>query len=299
MSGFLSSLAARSFGMEAGMRPRLASLFEPTRGANSALYAAPRFAPPVTETVVETEAFGPGTRAQIRSRDAEHLAPGAHAAGAVSSEDPMHEAGEIERDKRSRVASRLIPREANLVTRPSERSLPVPLLRDPATSAVSRRSSAPPRTQDESAQAEASVFAPAASPITQPSATGEDGLRAQRNGEIHPANANAQPTALNLNVETDGNHSLVTPASAFRGLLEQMRNAASALNAAVAAPAKGRPVSSVAETNSAAENSIHVTIGRIEVRAIAENKLERPARSASPVMGLEEYLQRHAQRGGK
>jgi hypothetical protein len=310
MSGFLSSLAARSFGLETGIRPRLASLFELARGASSALYAAQAFAPAVTETAAETEAFAEGMHEQIPSRDAHHPMHGVRGvrdAGAVSFEDPTRELGEIEADARrergSRVAARPIPRETNLVSRSNEgENLLIPISRYPAAPAVAKRSSAPAgeaRTQDGIAQTESSEFAPAASPMAQPGASAEEVRPAQRNGVPDRANANAQPAASNSNFETSESHSLVTPASTFAGLLEQMRNAASAMNAAAAAPAKGRATGSAAATDSAPESSVHVTIGRIEVRAVAENKGVSPARSASPVMGLEEYLHLRAQRGGK
>lgn len=44
--------------------------------------------------------------------------------------------------------------------------------------------------------------------------------------------------------------------------------------------------------------NVHVTIGRIEVRAIAEPSPQRQARSESPVMTLKEYLETRA-RGGR
>jgi len=42
---------------------------------------------------------------------------------------------------------------------------------------------------------------------------------------------------------------------------------------------------------------VHVTIGRIEVRAISEGRAPVRERSASPVMGLDQYLRSQAQRG--
>jgi len=47
------------------------------------------------------------------------------------------------------------------------------------------------------------------------------------------------------------------------------------------------------------EPTVQVTIGRIEVRANSESKPVVASRRASPVMSLEEYLQRRTQRGGQ
>jgi hypothetical protein len=47
------------------------------------------------------------------------------------------------------------------------------------------------------------------------------------------------------------------------------------------------------------EPVIHVSIGRIEVRAIAENQNARKPREAPPVMGLDEYLRQRARGAGR
>jgi hypothetical protein len=45
------------------------------------------------------------------------------------------------------------------------------------------------------------------------------------------------------------------------------------------------------------ETVIHVTIGRIEVRATPETPPARKAHPAAPVTGLDEYLRSRAKRG--
>jgi hypothetical protein len=49
----------------------------------------------------------------------------------------------------------------------------------------------------------------------------------------------------------------------------------------------------------ATQPDVQVTIGRIEVRAAMEAPPNRPPRADSPVIGLDEYLRRHRQRGGR
>jgi len=54
------------------------------------------------------------------------------------------------------------------------------------------------------------------------------------------------------------------------------------------------------KASAGAEPDVHVTIGRIEVRANAEAPSpNRSARVSSPEMTLDEYLRRHRQRGGR
>jgi hypothetical protein len=47
------------------------------------------------------------------------------------------------------------------------------------------------------------------------------------------------------------------------------------------------------------ERDVHVTIGRIEVRATSGEKTPVRNRHVSPVMGLDEYLRRQARGGGR
>jgi hypothetical protein len=60
-----------------------------------------------------------------------------------------------------------------------------------------------------------------------------------------------------------------------------------------AQPAKPYP------TTRQSDPDVHVTIGRIEVRAIPESNPKRAVGSPSPVMGLDEYLRSRAQRDGR
>jgi hypothetical protein len=55
----------------------------------------------------------------------------------------------------------------------------------------------------------------------------------------------------------------------------------------------------VGQAQNGIEPAVHVTIGRIEVRAIPEQAPRRRERPASPVMGLEEYLTRRRPGGSR
>ena len=60
MTDFLTNLTARSFGTEAAILPRVASLFEPVSAVDSALREAPAAEPiePATSREVETASDG-------------------------------------------------------------------------------------------------------------------------------------------------------------------------------------------------------------------------------------------------
>jgi hypothetical protein len=60
-----------------------------------------------------------------------------------------------------------------------------------------------------------------------------------------------------------------------------------------------KPADAPVKVAAAAMPSIEVTIGHIEVRATASTLHARPARPASPVVGLEEYLRRRAERSSE
>lgn len=95
---------------------------------------------------------------------------------------------------------------------------------------------------------------------------------------------------------------------AERGLLVPSRRgveiAADLQNAVSAWSAKPRergdgPQRATMEEAAQAERHVHVTIGRIEVRAASGEKAPARERPVSPVMGLDEYLRRQVRRGGQ
>jgi len=74
----------------------------------------------------------------------------------------------------------------------------------------------------------------------------------------------------------------------------------SSVSAASVTPQTRRVALRGAESDhSHAERNVHVTIGRIEVRATSGEKAAVQERPTSPVMGLDEYLRRQARRGGQ
>ncbi|HUH61507.1 MAG TPA: hypothetical protein VLZ50_00865 [Terracidiphilus sp.] len=92
---------------------------------------------------------------------------------------------------------------------------------------------------------------------------------------------------------------LMPPSQTIADLAERMRDAAALMNAAIVAPKRESSRDIDRSAMAAAEPVVHVTIGWVEVRATTETQRESKAKVASPVMGLEDYLQRRAQRGGQ
>ncbi len=88
---------------------------------------------------------------------------------------------------------------------------------------------------------------------------------------------------------------LLIPPPIAVGIAADMERAASAWERS------SPPTGEIRETRDAsrdvAEPDIHVTIGRIDVRAVPEGKAAARPRAASPVMGLDEYLRQQARRG--
>ena len=62
MSDFLTSLTARSFVTETGIRPRVASLFEPVDGVDATVRETPSTEPIETTVAREVEVQSDGTR---------------------------------------------------------------------------------------------------------------------------------------------------------------------------------------------------------------------------------------------
>lgn len=269
MTDFLTSLAARSFGTETAIRPRVASLFEPVRNGDTALREQHAAEPMQTAIVreVEVESQGepnmskptpPTLREDIQGRDAKHFAD-VNPAAAV-----------------------LPPRED------SER----------------RRTTV---LADETREKEDTVFAAKTRPRRELSSHEENAIESEpelRSGSEDGAAKRASARAPAVSpardefVEKDHRGLVLTPKVATE-LTAQMRTAALAMNAGLSAPARERARMALPALAAEPEPSVHVTIGRIEVRATSEIKHTDRPRPASPVMSLEEYLHRRTQRGGQ
>lgn len=287
MRDFFTGLAARSFAAETGVRPRLASIFEPARNL------AP--APMGLSVGREAEQEGiaaPDERQRYktsRGPSAElHLPTDAlRASRELQRHNPTRLSVE-ERSEDNRVKLVSSKRASDGQASAPDALRPAPVLGPSpenisaaaamrAEISIETRAFAPPRPRADRDEIEAGIQRPV------------DASRVSHDGRKRasvPAQEGKQENDL----------ALARSAGAFADLAARMRDVASVMNAA---PARRSDGGFDHRATSAAEPIVHVTIGRVEVRATAEAPREKRSRPASPVMGLDEYLRRTAQRGGQ
>jgi hypothetical protein len=270
MTDFLTSLTARSFGNETGIRPRAASLFEPLRTEDSVPREAPTAEPNETAISREVDAASGGER---RMRPPDLTKPESEKA-----KEAMHDAQE---DLSSVVASQ--PR---------------------GDSAGRKRSISDTKGWQEEDSAVAATVPPRRFSTSQRQTSSETYASSFPYSHLDAAPKWVSPKVSGSSlsrgefVEKD-NRGLVVPPKVAAGVAMQMGNAAAAMNAEPGAPKREKASSASPALTTASEPSVHVTIGRIEVRAVSESKPAGRARAASPVMSLEEYLHRRTQRGDR
>jgi hypothetical protein len=268
MTDFLTSLTARSFGTETAIRPRVASLFEPVRNGDAALREPA--AEPIESTIareVEVQSDGeqkrsrpsPALREDGKASNAKHFADANSVSPLVSPP----------RDHSERPRTTVLANE----TREKEDTVVAARVR--------------PRTEMHSEEEDASESEPALR------SDSEDGAPKRVSTRVAAASASRDES-------TENDHrGLVLPPKIFPELTAQMKNAAVAMNVGPGTPKKEKAGNTWPAMAPEPEPSVHVTIGRIEVRAISESKPVGRPRAASPVMSLEEYLHRRTQRGGQ
>jgi len=269
MTDFLTSLTARSFSTETAIRPRVASLFEPVRNGDAALQEAPAAESIETTIAREVEVESDGERKRSRSAPA------------------------LRRDAKTSDAKHSA--EANSVS---------PVVSPPRD--VSER----PRTTvfaDETRKKEDTVVAAKVRPrrvrVSQEENANESepALRSgSEEGTPKRVSTRAAAASVSRDESTENDHrGLVLPPKLFPELRAQMKNAALAMNVGPGTPKREQAGSAWPALAAEPEPNVHVTIGRIEVRATSESKPVGRLRTASPVMSLEEYLHRRTQRGGQ
>jgi hypothetical protein len=269
MTDFLTSLMARSFGTETAIRPRVASLFEPVRNGDTALREQHAAEPMETAIAREVEVESQG----------EHT---------VSTPTPST----LREDIQGRDAKHIADANAAAAVLP------------PREDSERRRTAV---LADKTREKEDTVFAAKMRPRGEVdsheanSVESEPELRSDSEaGKSRRASARALAVspARDEFVEKDHRELVLRPKVATE-LTAQMKTAALAMNAGLSAPARERARMALPALAAEPEPSVHVTIGRIEVRATSEIKQTGRPRPASPVMSLKEYLHRCTQRGGQ
>lgn len=288
MTDFLTGLTARSFGAVTAIRPRLASLFEPAHNGQTALEAAPP-EQIVTAVASEVEAASDGER-QTRPVPA-LLKDGRR--------NDAKRASNVLDDERGEQQDPVVAAQGRSFSLRSDSE-------DDASSRTSIHA-------DETRQQEDPVIAVKVRPrrtllsqaensdVSHPLSFVRSDLRPpleESTPKRVPAEAPGASPPRDDSSEVN-NRGLVLPPKVVSELIAQMKNAASGINAGSGTPAREKARSASPALAAEPEPSVHVTIGRIEVRATSDSKPVGRPRAASPVMSLEDYLHRRTQRGDR
>ncbi len=259
MSDFVSSLISRSFAGQPALRPRAASLFEPTVAADFAHAEAPRprSAETASEVDVEQEAIpNAGRQATFRNQRVPQIEQSRDANPAASFSSQVTPARRALAGAEERMQEPVVPtvRPHKTPTRVNPGRVHDPTIEDaaliePASRSLSARMPAPPHPRELAVQTE-----PLPQVLIATQAVPEIAVAQQR--------AASQPDE---HIQTRRQRRGADPSPLVKAT---------------------------------AESTINVTIGTVEVRATMESK-PAPGRapSASPVMSLHDYLQRR-QAGG-
>jgi|SRR5579871_5521360 len=255
MMDFVSSLITRSFTEQPVLRPRLASLFEPAANADFAPAEAARSED--TRLVHEVEVDREATpNAERVARAVRHERPPAQNQSPVVA--PMLSPGAM--------SLRFVP--AMVEEHLQERN------------AVSRARKAPSAVREE----------PEIGAAIEPRTKATDAASRPFSASL-PSAANAPERTA----QRDPREQLVIAPKAIPEIAVPHRRAESSREVQLPQGAQHRAATALRSLSTSSETTVNVSIGRIEVRAVSENKPAQRSRPASPVMSLEDYLQR---RGG-
>lgn len=283
MTDFLTSLAARSFATETRIRPRLASVFEPDSGLTS---ANSRPLASHTEGLEQTSEFEGSPKSvgkNVKTPDPRHAAKVRHAevngAPQLSSESSDGPLSRVEIQARARedgAVTTLISRDPVLNEEPK--------LSDPFN-LCNVQPILPSRLATHRNEEPNDLEA-----VRRPSQGQSSPDRESTSGHLSPLMPHRVVEERTL---------LTHSSKESTELAAQMRDAAAAMGAIHGAPRKENTSRTAQASMAESDSGVHVTIGRVEVRAVTESNRVSRRPAASPVMGLDEYLQVCAQRGAK
>jgi hypothetical protein len=299
MSNFLTNLAKRSFSSAAGIRPRLASAFEPVRVVAD-VFPDPDVLHSLRETVVvqdaEAETSGsskePGgspTAALNGSRDIGRLSSYGLANPWPEDDPSAHETFAAESRPQSLPGT---VQQSQLLTPVNRNTEELSFEEKVSGSTISK--SDEPRYQETlgfPSRPEPKPFP--MSPMMEKRRSASLLPTLTMSPEPKSMSRGQSKVAANPLVPDDAALHVALPNKfASRGFAPDMGFAPKT------AHAKEKSMPRLEQQRPEAEPSIHVTIGRVEVRAeLASNASRQKDRTPSVVMGLEEYLRRHAKRG--
>lgn len=275
MTDFLSSLVERSFGTAAAIRPRIGSLFEPARD-------------PAVSVADQPERQGGSF-----SDDAPETGPSALLTG------PRAESTSAER------AGRRLESPVTTTAAPAALSIPrsgFPVPRDVADALSQPQPARGSMVQESIAEARVdhrrvpTTRSGEQHDVTRPTAPAVPVSK----DAIPGVEISAESVAFVATPRVDeiGSRGLLIPSRLDIEIAADLQSSAAAWNPKPRERAGHSQAATVGKTVEP-ERNVHVTIGRIEVRATNVEKAGAREPSASPVMSLDEYLRRQMQRGGR
>jgi len=317
MSDFLTNLVTRSVGAAPVIQPRLPSLFEPAKPyMGSFAEASPRVEEVVREAGLET-AVENADRLSVLPREGQAPVTKSGAERSASQDLLLPTAQPVRADESSRgraarkpdgipsQSKSAIPRENAPDVQPAPAQVP-----PDKKNALSPRSSeaanydrrtapVPAVSAQERNAAIGDLFAPAVLPKSTAEVPGQSAVQHSATGSEVPKSASRNLTPAKVDVPREFHQTAESHAQS--PLVEPARSQ----DIAPRTPAAIAPASAPsfefarhvppAPRVSPPEQTIQVTIGRIEVRAVSQAATPKQ-RAASPVMSLNDYLQ--SRRGG-
>jgi hypothetical protein len=265
MSDFLTSLAARSTGSAETIQPRVPALFEP-QGVRNQLPAAPEFA-----AVEQERADEPDLRSDVQPPVSPQPLAVMPAARPEAAKHPNAPAAELS------------PAPDRQTT--SQNPSPAPLMTVPKSAEVPKAELTPaPLISPHPLIREAAQI-----PVAGPALPWLSPSEAAK-----PVTSRPEPSAEREQTE----HPPVSRKETSPPVATQpVRPANTIVGPRVTPRIEGRRPAAAPSPAKSPETVIHVTIGRIEVRATAETAPTRKTHAAAPVTGLDEYLRSRAKRG--
>jgi hypothetical protein len=271
MTDFLTRLVQRSFEAPTAIRPRLPSLFEPESGPVSAVGSEPRRGDLARETTTEPDGQNPSIVASARYTPRPRAADRRNVTQiAIDVEAPASA-------PRSSCTS-------------DSATAPAPVRHTPLRESAAR---VPRREeQHDSTSTESSKRSFGQTPTTTASLSPTKFGAAGGDGDLESRAVIASPKTI----DNQERGLVVAPAISAR-IAAEMQADVLALAGIRGEGLKGGQQRSAWAAETRSEPNVHVSIGRVEVRATTDGGRSIKQRSASPVMTLDEYLR--AQRGGK
>lgn len=310
MSGFLAHLVQRTFSNAPDVRPRPASLFEPMSTARQLVVAhdEPGVPPSLPARAVEEPQHAAETTVRPVRRQSLDDEPTPFEPGSIKGRLPTAQGVESAVEEGSPVAAAVPPSPTRPVAKEIVKDDEAPPALQARPKAITRSMARPltPLTPEasafpgESPSAQAPVAMPARpqplsrSEAREPAASSERAVQ-----ESGPPVSSLSRTPERQRESSAAQQREFSPAQQHEPSAEQRRAASAEPRQAVLVPRLppaqplARPPQPIASAETkAAEPTVHVTIGRVEIRAVAAPAAPKRPAPPKPTLSLADYLDR-------